>query len=465
MPQFVRCALLAGSTLAFATSAFAALAQSFQPPALTPESISTNYTGQSNNTLQNSPLVPGKAFDRFIQIWFENTDYATAASSSVFQNLTKQGLLLSQFYAMTHPSEPNYIAAVGGDFFGQPSDDFRAIPQNISTVVDLLEDKNISWASYQESMPYDGCTLFNYTSFDYLTNNGTYTYYVRKHNPLIIYDSVSNVTERALRIRNFNDFAVDLNASAMPQWSFITPNLVDDGHDTTIDFIGNWLTFWLMPLLQDDKFNNNRTIILLTFDETETYTINNQIYTLVLGGGLPKHLVGTTDDTFYTHYSALSTVQANWGLKSLGRGDTNNTLNNVLEFVANTTGWKNNGISGNSSAIPLLNLTGNIPGPLNGEFYIPFTAPNTSAVGAGGGPVFVADGLNTSFTVAGLPAPVNLTASGQDTPWAANPGYDYPNGTQTFTTPTTQSSTSGTGKLVVPIATLLFTVLSMACML
>lgn len=35
-----------------------------------------------------------------------------------------------------------------------------------------------------------------------LAGNGTYTFYARKHNPLIIYDSVGNVTERALRVRN-----------------------------------------------------------------------------------------------------------------------------------------------------------------------------------------------------------------------------------------------------------------------
>lgn len=81
------------------------------------------------------------------------------------------------------------------------------------------------------------------------------------------------------------------------------------------------------------------------------YSINNRIYTLVLGGGVPEKLRGTTDSTFYTHYSALSSVEANWGLQSLGRGDTNATLNNVFEFVANATGWKNNGISGNSSSI------------------------------------------------------------------------------------------------------------------
>lgn len=61
-------------------------------------------------------------------------------------------------------------------------------------------------------------------------------------------------------------------------------------------------------------------------------------------------------------------------------------------------------------AIPLTNLTTTIPGPLNAEMWFPFTAPNVSAVGAGGGTVFVAAGTNTSFTISNAPMPVNLTA-------------------------------------------------------
>lgn len=209
--------------------------------------------------------------------------------------------------------------------------------------------------------------------------------------------------------------------------------------------MSEWIQYWLTPMLADERFNNNRTIILLTFDETETYSINNRVWTLALGGGLPAELRNTTDDTFYTHYSCLSTVEANWGLDSLGRGDTNQTLNNVFSFVANATNWKNNGITANSSAIPLLNLTGTIPGPLNPEMYLPFTAPNTSAVSPGGGSVFLGPGINTSFSVASLPAPVNLTALGEQLPWATNPGYDYPNGTQSYS-----STTSGASKAAVP---------------
>lgn len=108
--------------------------------------------------------------------------------------------------------------------------------------------------------------------------------------------------------------------------------MVDDGHDTTIDFASDWLDFWLPSMLSDPNFNDNRTIILLTFDENESYTVNNRIYTLVLGNGLPENLKNTTDDTYYSHYSALSTVQANWGLKSLGRQDTNKYVAHLSLF-------------------------------------------------------------------------------------------------------------------------------------
>jgi hypothetical protein len=34
------------------------------------------------------------------------------------------------------------------------------IPTNITTVVDLLEDKQVSWATYQENLPTDASYTF-----------------------------------------------------------------------------------------------------------------------------------------------------------------------------------------------------------------------------------------------------------------------------------------------------------------
>ncbi|KAI0267822.1 phosphoesterase family-domain-containing protein [Gloeopeniophorella convolvens] len=397
--------------LAFLPVAFAAQAQTFEPPSLGPTIPSANYVGASNGSLSKSPVVKGKVFDRFIQIWLENTDFETANSTAMFRTLASQGILFDQYYALTHPSEPNYVATVGGDFWGMADDNFYNIPANISTIVDLLGTKSISWASYQENMPTDGFTGFSFTSKNYVTTSAPpYTYYMRKHNPTIIYDSAALPPARNALHRNFNDFATDVNASAIPQWVFVTPNLVNDAHDTTIDFAAAWLQYWLVPLLTNPNFNDNRTLILLTFDENESASKNNRVFTLLLGGAVPASLRGTTDSTYYTHYSALSTVQANWALGSLGRFDTNKTMANVYAPVAAAVGYTNTAVTG--SAIPLTNASGNTPGPLNPSMFVPFPPPNTSAVGAGGGPVFVAPGVSFS----GAPAPVNLTALGESVP-------------------------------------------------
>ena len=93
-------------------------------------------------------------------------------------------------------------------------------------------------------------------------------------------------------------------------------------------------------------------------------------------------------------------------------------MSNVFSFVANATNYTNVALT--EAEFPLTNLTGVAAGPLNAEAYIPFTAPNMSAVGAGGQGVFVAPSLNTSFTAAAAPAPVNLTASNLTVP-AAGP--------------------------------------------
>ena len=174
------------------------------------------------------------------------------------------------------------------------------------------------------------------------------------------------------------------------------------------------------PLLNNTDFNDNRTLVLLTFDENDSYSAENRIFSLLLGGAVPANKRGTTDDTYYTHYSSISTVQANWQLKNLGRNDVNKTMSNVYSLVANVTGFKNTDVPEGSR--PLTNLTGIFDGPLNANQYVPYTAPaNLSAIGAGGQGVLIIGGLNTSFTLPVAPEAVNLTASGQTVPSADEP--------------------------------------------
>lgn len=104
----------------------------------------------------------------------------------------------------------------------------------------------------------------------------------------------------------------------------MTPNIVNDAHDTGIDPFGtSYLEYFLFPLLNDKRFNGDNTLILLTFDENENGPENNRVMTLALGNAIPKRLRGTIDNTYLTHYTVLTTAQLNWGLNCLGRQDTN----------------------------------------------------------------------------------------------------------------------------------------------
>lgn len=115
---------------------------------------------------------------------------------------------------------PNYMAAVGGDYFGLNHDYFghnhnhgAELPRNVSTIVDLLEDAGISWGVYQESMPYTG-----FTESSYRNPETQASMYVRKHNPVILYGSVAQREERLACIKNMTLFREDLERRRLPQW-------------------------------------------------------------------------------------------------------------------------------------------------------------------------------------------------------------------------------------------------------
>lgn len=134
------------------------------------------------------------------------------------------------------------------------------------------------------------------------------------------YDSVTSSPDRLAKCKNFTMFDTDLANNALPQWMFITPNMTDDGHDTSVTVAGQWARNWLTPLLSNSNFNIDRTLIILTFDES-SLTGTNQIYAALLGSAIPSDLVGTTNDTSYNHYSLTKTAERNWGLGDLGEND------------------------------------------------------------------------------------------------------------------------------------------------
>ncbi|KAI0900288.1 putative acid phosphatase Pho610 [Annulohypoxylon nitens] len=324
----------------------------------------------------HAAIVPGRAFDRFISIWLENQDFAKVVADPDFADLKRFGILQTRYYAHTHPSQPNYIAAVGGDYFGLDHDEVVRIPSNVSTVVDLLDEKRISWGGYFEGNPGPGYMAEG--SYDI---HGMWDY-VRKHNPFVSYDSVNKNGSRLLNLLSFEDFKDDLAAGTIPQFVMMSPDMLNDGHNTTLDYATKWAHKFLLPLLADGVFKE-KTLIQLTYDETEDYSEPNRIVSLLLGSAVPDSLKGSEDDTFYTHYSVLSTAENNWDLPNLGRFDVGA---NVFELVASMTGYANK----DPANVATVNNSVSYPGALNRNHttrLTTFPSPNLLLVGAGGQPI------------------------------------------------------------------------------
>jgi acid phosphatase len=91
--------------------------------------------------------------------------------------------------------------------------------------------------------------------------------------------------------------------------------MTSDGHDTSVAIAGAWLKTFLIPLLTDKRFMDN-TLVFVTFDENETYSLQNRVFTFLIGDAVPHNLIGTTDDNYYNHYSEIATVEANWSVPS-----------------------------------------------------------------------------------------------------------------------------------------------------
>ncbi|KAJ3193479.1 hypothetical protein HDU67_005089, partial [Dinochytrium kinnereticum] len=113
----------------------------------------------SSSSAPSSPIVRGKWFDRVMIINLENTDYRDALKNPILSKLHCQksntpdyvgGVLCTKFYALKHPSQPNYIAQICGDVIVKDDEKYDITASNI---VDLLEEGGVSWGAYMEGYP------------------------------------------------------------------------------------------------------------------------------------------------------------------------------------------------------------------------------------------------------------------------------------------------------------------------
>lgn len=235
-------------------------------------------------------------------IVFENTSSAAAKNQPYFKSLMSRGAFLSQYYAITHPSQPNYLALVGASTFKVTDDANYDI--NAKHIGNLLETKGYTWKSYAEAYPGD-CYLGAIKD----------TYY-RKHEPFMSFINVSTDPKECKNILPGKQFFADLAANQLPTYSLYVPDINNDGHDKGVAFSDKWLSNTFGAIFNDPKVMKD-TLFILTFDEDD-WSDNNKVYTVFLGAAVKE---GANSSSKYNHYSTVRTIEDIFGLESLGTND------------------------------------------------------------------------------------------------------------------------------------------------
>lgn len=275
-------------------------------------------------TVQFPPVSPPPAhvprFDHVFLIMMENTDYSQliddTKSAPYIDSLTLRGTLLANYQAVYHPSDENYLAIAGGDTFVSGPIYFPNIHVAAQSLGGLLEAAGRTWKTYEEGM---GTPCNTTKRFD--------KYYMADDTPFINFDDIQQDPARCrAHMVPLKEWPKDLRDKATtPAFAWLAADDYNDGEASgngspqSLRVQDRWLRRTLQPLFKSAAWRDQKTLLVITWDESDTPT-NNHIATIVLGSrGTVK--AGYISVRVYNHYSTARVIEAALGLPSMTSND------------------------------------------------------------------------------------------------------------------------------------------------
>ena len=133
--------------------------------------------------------------------------------------LANEFAVAENYYGVTHPSEPNYVAAISGSNWFM-NDDNPANRYDHTNLVDQLEAHHKTWAAYMEAMPSAG----------FLGDSANGGLYQSKHNPFVLFNDIRDNPARLANIKPYSQLASDLVHNKVADFVWITPDQCNDMH-------------------------------------------------------------------------------------------------------------------------------------------------------------------------------------------------------------------------------------------
>jgi acid phosphatase len=248
--------------------------------------------------------TPSSAISHVIVVWMENREASavTASTMPYLYALSQAYGRADAFYAVTHPSLPNYLAFWSGSTHGVTDDAIHDLAG--PSLSSQLAAAGRSWRIYAQNYPGGGCnTAGAYTGG--IDGPGVAGTYARKHNPAMSFTSVSGSSQCA-NIQPLARFDPSVNVA------FVVPNLCNDMHDCSPEQGDAFLRAFLPSVLTAPDWPH--TLLVVSFDEgSSNVSGGGRVFTMVARLGL----AGVTSTTFHDHYGLLRTIEDIFGLPCL----------------------------------------------------------------------------------------------------------------------------------------------------
>ncbi len=357
------------------------------------------------------PASTVPAFDHVFVVYMENENYSAGeapansgdyivgnpAAPYLNNTLAPMGSLLTNMFATTHPSDPNYLALSGGSTFNITTNPAVA-SVNARNLGDSVEAAGKTWKGYSEGMG----TNCNKTS----NNTSAGGFYLADDEPFMLYADVANDSARcAAHNQPIEQFNTDLHSAATtPNFVWFAANDFDDMEEGGVAAGDTWLSGELPHIFAAPAWTTQRSLLIVTWDEgfTKSFGPNypNHVAAYVVGSpGTVR--AGYASTVRYDQYSLGSTVDHALGLTPLTKNDT------YAQPLADVWGSGGSG-GGNPTRIPLSNPdaetgtcsttvgTGNTP-----PGWTLTNTPQQICYGAAGGYPTAAQGPSTPDTPGG----------------------------------------------------------------
>jgi hypothetical protein len=228
------------------------------------------------------------------------------------RTLTRQGVLLSQYYGTAHYSLGNYLAMISGqggtpetredcevfaDFVASgTTPDGQAIgrgcvyPPGVRTLPGQLAARGLTWRGYMEDLGNDPareaarCGAPALDAADPTQHAEAPSkrvprgdQYAARHNPFAYFHSLTDAGACAAHVGGLGRLAQDLRrVRTTPAFTFITPNLCHDGHDAPcrngepggLKSADAFLKVWVPRILASPAYREDG-LLVITFDEAD----------------------------------------------------------------------------------------------------------------------------------------------------------------------------------------------------